>query len=168
MDQPIDPSAVLDSKEMVFLEETIALARRAREAGDHPFGAILVKQGEVVARAVNAVHSASDPLQHAEFRLLTAAHEQLDEHALRECTLYSSTEPCAMCCGAIFWSGVRRIVFALGAKELGRLAGGRFVVPSRQLLAHALEPVEIIGPVELPGARAVHEGFWTADERREV
>jgi tRNA(Arg) A34 adenosine deaminase TadA len=148
----------------VFLADAISLAQQARDAGDHPFGAVLVCDGQVVGRARNTVHSGHSDLNHAELKLLEVASQELGREQLSRCTLYASTEPCAMCCGALYWAGVRRVVYAFGASELAALAGGSFLFPSRQLLAHANEPVEIIGPHDMPGARAVHEGFWARSQ----
>jgi tRNA(Arg) A34 adenosine deaminase TadA len=93
-----------------FLRRAIELARRAREDGRHPFGALVVNErGRVIAEALNnAVRPAGDPTQHAELIACAAAAELLTEDELATCTLYTSTEPCAMCAGAIYWTGIGR------------------------------------------------------------
>src|SRR5207244_11305634 len=102
----------------------IELARRSREKGNHPFGALLVDaEGNVVLEAENTVVTERDCTGHAETNLLRMASERFDSEFLTRCTLYTSTEPCAMCAGAIYWGNVRRVVVALSQVEIGRLSG---------------------------------------------
>jgi tRNA(Arg) A34 adenosine deaminase TadA len=95
-------------QDLVFLRQAIELAREAREDGRHPFGALIVNErGEtVVAARNNAVRPKGDPIQHAEMLACAQAAQLLSEEALARCTLYTSTEPCAMCAGAIYWIGI--------------------------------------------------------------
>jgi tRNA(Arg) A34 adenosine deaminase TadA len=79
---------------------------------------------------------------------------------IRRSVLYTSCEPCAMCAGKIYWAGIRSIVYALAAEDLAQLAGGSFLVPCRELLAKAAEPVTVIGPLLASEAREVHLGYW--------
>ena len=123
-----------------FILQCYELARQAVANGDHPFGALLVREGEVVLTAVNTVHSNRDVTQHAELNLVSQSGRLLGYSALAESVLYTSTEPCAMCTGAIFWAGIPTIVYGCSAESLGQIAGGSFVVPSRQLLAKATRP----------------------------
>jgi len=140
-----------------FIRQCYALARQAVANGDHPFGALLVREGEVMLTAVNTVHSSRDVTQHAELNLISQAGRLLGYTALAESTLYTSTEPCAMCTGAIFWAGIPAIVYGCSAESLGQIAGGSFVVPSRQLLAKAIRPTHIIGPVLDAKGIAIHQ-----------
>ncbi|MBE2222678.1 MAG: nucleoside deaminase, partial [Anaerolineae bacterium] len=143
-----------------FILQCYDLARQAIANGDHPFGALLVCAGEVVLTAVNTVHSNRDVTQHAELNLVSQAGRLLGYAALAESTLYTSTEPCAMCTGAIFWAGIPTIVYGCSATSLGQIAGGMFVVPSRQLLAKATRPTHIIGPVLEAEGIAIHQTYW--------
>jgi tRNA(Arg) A34 adenosine deaminase TadA len=87
----------------------IELARRSRTNGNHPFGALLVDAtGQVVLEAENTVVTTRDCTGHAETNLMRMASERFDPQFLRSSTLYTSTEPCAMCAGAIYWGDVRR------------------------------------------------------------
>jgi tRNA(Arg) A34 adenosine deaminase TadA len=115
----------LTQQELDFLRQAIDLARQARDDGRHPFGALIVnEQGEtVVAARNNAVRPAGDPTQHAEMVACAEAAKLLGEAELARCTLYTSTEPCAMCAGAIYWTGVGRVVFALPETGLMRYTG---------------------------------------------
>src|SRR5687767_9106534 len=144
-----------------FVREAIALAGQARERGDHPFGALLVLDGEVVLSAMNSVATDKDPTAHAETNLVAEAVKRLSADQIARAVLYTSCEPCAMCVGKMYWAGIRSVVYALPASELATLAGGSFLVPCRDLFARATDRVSVIGPLLVDEARAVHEGFWT-------
>jgi tRNA(Arg) A34 adenosine deaminase TadA len=143
-----------------FLKGAIALASEARAAGNHPFGAVLVIDGAVALTARNTVNTDGDPTAHAETNLVAEAVRTLTREQLTRSVLYTSCEPCAMCVGKMYWAGIRTIVYALPAEELAKLAGGSFLVPCRELLARAIDPVSVIGPLLVDDARTVHEGFW--------
>ena len=101
------------------LRVAIAVAQRARSKGNHPFGAILVDEtGQVLLEAENTVNTEHDCTGHAETNLVRLASRRYERDVLERCTLYTSTEPCAMCSGAIHWSGIGRVVFALGEEGL--------------------------------------------------
>ena len=143
----------------------IELARRARENGNHPFGALLVDAaGEVVLEAENTVLTQHDCTNHAELNLVRTASRGFDESTLRGCTLYASTEPCAMCAGAIYWSGIGRVVFALSGAALNAMVDGgeeeELPLPCREVFARGGRSTVVSGPHLESEARAVHEGFW--------
>ncbi len=157
----------LTPRDEVFLRRTIELARRAREDGRHPFGALVVNErGRVVVEALNnAVRPAGDPTQHAELNACAAAAELLTEDELATCTIYASTEPCAMCAGAIYWTGIGRVVFALSEKNLYRLTGNHNAnatldLPCREIFARGQRPTFVSGPHIEDEAGLVHGGFW--------
>ncbi len=102
-----------------FLREAIALSKSAVNNGDEPFGSVLVNNGEVILRAENSVFTGHDMTNHAEMNLVKLAAKQYDTAFLGDCTLYTSTEPCAMCSGAIYWSGIGRMVYACSETRLG-------------------------------------------------
>jgi tRNA(Arg) A34 adenosine deaminase TadA len=147
-----------------FVKDAIGLARQARAEGNHPFGALLVVDGEVVLTAQNTVITDRNPTAHAETNLIEKAIRKLAPEQIRRSVLYTSCEPCAMCVGKIYWAGIRSVVYALSADELATMAGRRFLVPCRDLFARASEPVAVEGPVPLAEAREVHLGFWTAGD----
>jgi tRNA(Arg) A34 adenosine deaminase TadA len=140
--------------------QVIALAAEARAAGNHPFGALLVLDGEVVLTARNSVHTDNDPTAHAETNLVHEAIRHLRPDEIARSVLYTSCEPCAMCVGKMYWAGIRTLVYALPATELAKLAGGSFLVPCRDLFARAKDQVRVVGPLLIEEARAVHEGYW--------
>jgi tRNA(Arg) A34 adenosine deaminase TadA len=148
------------AKHEPFVREALRLAEKAVEHGNHPFGALLVKGDEVILTAENAVSTENDITRHAELALVSRASKTLTPDVLAQCTLYTSTEPCAMCVGAIFWAGIRRVVYACSAETLGEIAGSPFVVPSRELFARGLPVVEVIGPILEEEAAQLHRAFW--------
>ena len=143
-----------------FARQAIELARQARSAGNHPFGAVLVVDGKVILTAQNTVTTDGDPTAHAETNLVSKAIRQLSPDQIRRSVLYTSCEPCAMCVGKMYWAGIRAIAYALPAEELAALAGRDFLIPCAELLGRAAEQVTITGPLLLDEARQVHVRFW--------
>jgi tRNA(Arg) A34 adenosine deaminase TadA len=139
----------------------IELARQARAAGNHPFGALLTVDGRVVLTAQNTVHTDRDPTAHAETNLVAAAIRELSPEEIRRSVLYTSCEPCAMCVGKMYWAGVRSLVYALSSAELAVFTGPSFLIPCSDLFAYAPDEVSIVGPLLLDEAREVHRGYWT-------
>jgi guanine deaminase len=102
----------------LFIEEAIRLARakmRAREGG--PFGALVVRDGEIISRGWNQVTSTNDPTAHAEIVAIRSACLTLSTFQLTGCTLYVNCEPCPMCLAACYWAGIERIVHAAGRDD---------------------------------------------------
>jgi tRNA(Arg) A34 adenosine deaminase TadA len=149
-----------------YLRLAIDVARRAREHGNHPFGAVLVdKDGVLLLEAENTVNTERDCTGHAETNLMRLSSKRFNPDFLAECTLYTSTEPCAMCSGAIYWGGVGRVVFALSEKVFGTITGHdpqnpTFSLPCREVFARGQRRVEVVGPIIENEATGVHEGFW--------
>jgi tRNA(Arg) A34 adenosine deaminase TadA len=143
-----------------FARQAIELARQARSAGNHPFGALLVVDGKVTLSAQNTVKTDRDPTAHAETNLVAQAIRQLSPDQIRRSVLYTSCEPCAMCVGKMYWAGIRSMAYALPAEELASLAGRDFLIPCTELFARAAERVTVTGPLLLNEAREVHLGFW--------
>ncbi len=101
------------NKDILFMREAIRLSYEgpAQQAGG-PFGAIVVKDGQIVGRAFNRVTSTNDPTAHAEILAIRDACARLGTYQLTNCTLYTSCEPCPMCLGAIYWARPARVVYA--------------------------------------------------------
>ena len=112
-----------EETDQTYIRQTIKLARQAMEAGDDPFGAVLVKDGKVLVTAQNTVRTDHNVTHHAATNLLAAAYRKLGIEAIKGSTLYTSCEPCAMCCGTIYLFGVKRMVYGLSAKRLGAIVG---------------------------------------------
>ena len=133
------------------MREVFAVARRARAHGNRPFGALLVAgNGAVLAAAENTQLSEGQVLAHAEMNLLHRAVAEFSPDVLAAATMYTSAEPCAMCAGAIFWSGVSRLVYGLSGDRLHQISGftpHMLVASARDVLARAGRQVEVVGPV---------------------
>lgn len=156
----MDPSPT----DIEHLRRAVELAREARARGDHPFGAVLVTPTGTIIEAQNSVNTAKDPTGHAETNLVRLS-AFLGAEILASSTLYTSTEPCAMCAGAMYWAGIGRMVFALSGRALAQLvtdASGELTLelPSREVFARGGRTIEVIGPVDVPGAIEVHDGMW--------
>lgn len=106
-----------DAEDARFLAEACALAAASARDGGGPFGAVVVRRGEVVARGPNQVVAACDPTAHAEVLALRAAAAALGTHDLSGCSLYASCHPCPMCLAAAWWARVDRVVFATTTAE---------------------------------------------------
>ena len=157
----------MNNIDLEHLKTAISVAWHAREHGNHPFGAVLVdEKGQVLLQAENTVTTGRDVTGHAETNLVRLATGQFSPEQLARCTLYASTEPCAMCAGAIFWSGIGRVVYALSETDLYAIIGSspdHLVLPCREVFAHSQRRIQVLGPVPAleTEARAVHEDFWT-------
>ena len=155
----------MNENELKFMRVAIDVARRARENGNHPFGAILVdEQGHILMEAENTVVTEGDCTGHAETNLMRQASKEHDSEFLARCTVYTSTEPCPMCAGAIFWGNVRRVVYGLSEEGLYGMTGEGseevLYLPCRELFGKGKKPIQVVGPVLEEEARRVHEGFW--------
>lgn len=109
-------------KKNEFMREAIELSVKNIDNDGGPFGAVVVKDGEVVARGVNRVTASIDPTAHAEVSAIREAAKKLGTFDLSGCEIYSSCEPCPMCLGAIYWAHLDKLYYAntkLYAKNIG-------------------------------------------------
>ena len=142
----------LDHRDAEHLRRAMVLAREAREGGNAPFGAVLVGEGgEILAEGKNTVSTERDVTGHAEVNLVRAAFRSLDAETLATSTLYASAEPCAMCSGAIFWAGVGKVVYGLGADRIYEMfppdaENPVMRLPCREVLAAGTRHTEVVGP----------------------
>ncbi|PKV62717.1 nucleoside deaminase [Pontibacter ramchanderi] len=96
-----------------FMREAIKLSVEKMEAGfGGPFGAVVVRNGEIIARGYNNVLATNDPTAHAEVDAIRKACQALGTFQLTDCELYTSCEPCPMCLGAIYWARPRKVYYA--------------------------------------------------------
>ena len=105
-----------------FMQEAIRLATESVERGGGPFGAVIVKDGEVVAAGANRVTLDTDPTAHAEVSTIRLACKKLGSFDLSGCTIYTSCEPCPMCLAAIYWAHLDRIFYS-GTRKDAAAAG---------------------------------------------
>jgi tRNA(adenine34) deaminase len=106
-----------------FMGEALRQARRAYDAEEVPIGAVVVREGKVIARAWNQVETLKDATAHAEMLAITQAENELGDWRLNDCDLYVTKEPCPMCAGAIVHARLRRVIFGCGDPK-GGAAGG--------------------------------------------
>jgi tRNA(adenine34) deaminase len=130
--------AVVDTADVVFMARALQLAREAAAAGEVPVGAVVVKDGRIVAEGWNRPIGTCDPTAHAEIVALRAAGTALDTYRLTDTTLYVTLEPCAMCAGAMVHARVRRLVFGAVDPRAGA-AGSVFNVVQNPALNHRIE-----------------------------
>jgi tRNA(Arg) A34 adenosine deaminase TadA len=149
-----------------FLRRSFDVARRAMTHGNHPFGAILVDENRnVLIETENGYMPAHDGTAHAERLLASQACTTLSADVLRNATLYSSAEPCAMCAGAIYWAGIGRVVYGLSEHRLRAVTGNHpetptLDLPCREVFKSGQRTTEIIGPMLEDEAEALHAGVW--------
>jgi len=144
-----------------LLRTAIALSAQACAAGNQAYGAVLADaQGRVLLEAANTQITARDCTGHAELNLMRDASRRYSAADLAGCTVYASGEPCPMCAGAIYWGGVRRVVFGLSMKTMTALGGpdvDELALHCREVLARGTYGVEVIGPALEDEARRVFD-----------
>jgi tRNA(Arg) A34 adenosine deaminase TadA len=112
----------MDEKKMGFMREAIRLSMESQEKGGGPFGAVIVKDGKIIAGSSNSVTPDNDPTAHAEVNVIRKASKILNTFDLSGCEIYTSCEPCPMCLGAIYWAHLDVIYYGNSredAKEIG-------------------------------------------------
>jgi guanine deaminase len=109
-------------KDRIFLKEAVSTALKGIPEGGGPFGAVITMDDKIISSSYNKVVVTKDPTAHAEILAIREAARILGTHNLIDCTLYSSCEPCPMCLGAIYWSGIRKVIYA--ADRLAAEAAG--------------------------------------------
>lgn len=104
-------STIFSKEDEKFMQQAIDLSIENVANGGGPFGAVIVRDGEVIATGTNRVTATCDPTAHAEVSAIRAACAKLGDFKLTGCTIYSSCEPCPMCLSALYWAGVERIFY---------------------------------------------------------
>jgi tRNA(adenine34) deaminase len=160
----------MSPRDIEHLRRAIAVSSEASRRGDEPYGATLVDEaGIVLLQAGNTQVTERDCTGHAETNLLRAASRSLDAATLARCTIYASGEPCPMCAGAIYWSNVRRVVYALDLARMRALAGpsaDELMVGCREVLERGMHGVEVLGPALEEEAAQVLEAHHLERTRR--
>jgi tRNA(adenine34) deaminase len=156
---PEEPIIDLQS-DHYFMGEALRQARRAYEAGEVPIGAVVVREGRIIARACNQIELLKDATAHAEMLALTQAEEVVGDWRLTDCTLYVTKEPCPMCAGAIVHVRLLRVVFGAPDPKAGA-AGGVLNLLQFPSFNHRCQ---ITGGVRESECRALLQGFF-AEQR---
>ena len=149
----------MDAGDEGFLRRAITLAQQARARGADPFGALLVVNGCIVQEAMDESVAASDPTWHAELSAISTYCRTHRRFALDGYTLYTSTEPCPMCAGAIHWARISRVVFSVSQAMLQTLSGGSPKGSCAEILNSGRRRVEIVGPLLPAEGLLVFEGY---------
>ncbi len=108
---------IITEQDKLFMREAIRLANESVERGGGPFGAVIVKDGEIVAGSSNSVTIDNDPTAHAEVNTIREACRKLRTFDLSGCIIYTSCEPCPMCLGAIYWARIGKIFYGNTRKD---------------------------------------------------
>lgn len=165
MEKELSMEVKLSARDARLLRASFAAALDARAAGNHPFGAILADgEGNVLLTAGNTVVTERDVTGHAELNLVRLASRQFDRDTLAACTVYASTEPCAMCSAAIYWGNIGRVVYGLSQERFYGIRGQQGSSPlplaCRDVLSRGARVIEVNGPALEDDALEVHKGFW--------
>ena len=112
---------MITEQQKMWMREAIALSSRNVDNGGGPFGAVIVKDGEVVATGVNRVTPNNDPTAHAEVCAIRAACSKLGTFDLSGCVIYTSCEPCPMCLGAIYWAHLDKIYYGNNREDAAKI-----------------------------------------------
>ena len=163
---PLKETTLVDDTDGTYLRQAIAWSCTARARGNRPFGAVVIGAGgELLAEAYCNTTETGDCTGHAETNAVRQLGPHVGRDTLARATLYSSAEPCVMCAGAIFWSGIGRVVFGIDAVRLRIFRGERAEqrdaeLSCRDVFATSPHPIECIGPTLIDEASVPHIGFW--------
>lgn len=120
--EPVDTGGNTDEGDARFMREAIELSLENVAAGrGGPFAAVVVKNGEIIARAGNTVTSSNDPTAHAEVNAIREACRVLGDFQLSDCDIYTTCEPCPMCLGAIYWARPRRVYYGASREDAAQV-----------------------------------------------
>ena len=165
--QPVPDDPTATDVDRLFIRRAYEIARNAISHGNEPFGAILVRNGKILAEFEHAVQTSGDVTKHAETGLISDVCMKLNRTNFRGSTLYSSTEPCTMCCGAIRWAGIDRVVFGVSESQVDRIFEAHFGDPastnalrSKEVLRRIAPRTTTIGPVAEGEGLSTHAEFW--------
>jgi tRNA(Arg) A34 adenosine deaminase TadA len=156
-----DPACTAEDR--VFMKRAYELARYATTHGGGPFGAVLVVDGKIVAEYANCVHSTGDITKHAEAGLISAFSPKIPRKVFARSTLYTSTEPCAMCSGAICFCGIGRMVYGTSEAPFEQVMGitpPPDLLASREILRRIAPGVKVLGPLMEDEGLKIHEDYW--------
>lgn len=146
------------------MDQALFEALEGMEIGDGgPFGAVVVRKGEIIASGHNEVLKNNDPTAHAEITAIRRASEALGTHDLSECILYTSCYPCPMCMGAIFWARIPIVYYAASAQDA---AEGGFDDRIFYEMIRNPETALDLQPIEVEKGKGVFEKWRAKEDRR--
>ena len=144
----------------IFMQRAIELSKLAVEHGNEPFGAVLVKDNKIIFENENQIYTRNDPTFHAEFGLIRRLIEEKGTSDLSECTLYSSCEPCFMCCGAMVWTKLGKLVYGASDIDLCSLLGVEGSECSKTVFESMGTNIRITSGIMREEALAVLKGYF--------
>ena len=157
----------MNDRDHDLLRQSFDVAKRSRDAGDHPFGSLLAgPDGRVLREQGNGYRTeGGDRTAHAERLLASWAARTYDLPFLAQTTLYTSAEPCAMCAGAIYWAGIGRVVYGQSEKGLKAQTGAHdenptLDLPCRLVFEAGQRPIDVVGPLLEEEAAQLQADFW--------
>lgn len=130
----------MNSNDIGFMRSALELAEQAKEAGEVPVGAVVVKNGMIIGRGYNRPITTADPTAHAEVMAMRDAAQYLGNYRLADCTLYVTLEPCAMCVGAVFHARIARLVYGAADPKTGA-CGSVIDLPAESRLNHHMQVI---------------------------
>jgi tRNA(adenine34) deaminase len=130
----------MSESDLQFMRAALEEARTAAERGEVPIGAILVREGKIIARAYNRTITDNDPTAHAEMVVIRAAAQTIGNHRLNGTTLYVTVEPCAMCAGALIQARVARLIYGC-AEQKGGAVRTCFQILDHPAVNHRVEVI---------------------------
>ncbi len=162
----LDQAALSDS-DLSFLRRAIAQSEQALIDGERPFGAVIVgPDGTVLVETHGQSNAERDLTAHAELTAVRRLGARYSRDYLAQCTLYSSTEPCAMCAGAIYWANIGRLVYGIGEHKLrdirNHTQNTALTMAAKAVLDTGGHATQVIGPVLEDEACAPHLRYWLA------
>lgn len=152
-------------QDKLFMQEAIALSAAAVAHGNEPFGAVLVKNGEIVYTNENQIYTKHDPTFHAEFGLIRRFCEETGITDLSKYTLYSSCEPCFMCCGAMVWTKLGRLVYGASDIDLCEILGVSGSKCSEIVFSQSGANIEVVSGILRDEALAVLKKYFSDHEK---
>ena len=139
------------------------LAREGVASGNAPFGALLVRDGRVLAEYHNSVRTTTNVTQHAETGLIATFSPKIYRETFAASTLYTSSEPCTMCCGSIRFAGIGRVVYGVTESQFERLISAEVSsnhLGSKEVFARTAPTVQVLGPLMEAEGLVEHEKYW--------
>ncbi|MGG1679266.1 nucleoside deaminase [Neobacillus sp. NRS-1170] len=142
-----------------FIRKAIAMALQARTEGNEPFGAILVKDEEIVMIGENKINTFCDPTHHAEIGLIRKFCSEHNIFDLSEYTVYTSCEPCVMCSGAMVWSNLGKLVYSVSHDQLAEIAGSNIMISCKEVFEKSPQKPIVIERILNEEGLKVFEGY---------
>ena len=159
---PDDPACTAEDRK--FMIRALELVRDSVSQNRHPFSAVLVKDGKIIAEYQNTSDLTHDITQHAETGLISVYSPRIDRATFAGCTLYASSEPCTMCCGSIRFSGIRRVVYGVTETQFLLTWGYPISVHPleiREIMARTAPDMKVLGPLMEAEGLKLHAAWAT-------